>query len=229
MDSQSIPKHVAIIPDGNRRWARKHFIPAFKGHEVAADKTLPALIKKAFQMGIKYVTFWALSTENMKKRSPQELKNIMNLILMLLPKRLQEFKKNGIQIRVIGNINVFPEDIKSAIQKAIEETKDFNSTLVLGLNYGGKDEIVRAIQQALKNKKTSINEKSLSENLDTKDIPEPDLIIRTGGEKRLSGFMLWQSAYSELYFSDTLFPDFSPEEFEIAIKDFSNRQRRFGK
>jgi len=227
---KDIPTHIAIIPDGNRRWARKRNLPTFEGHRIASEKTLPDLIKKAADLGVKYFTFWALSTENIAERTSQEIKHLFVLIRLALHKRLNQFKKKGVQIKVIGNMHGLPEDIKNDINKAVKETKENNRIiLILAVNYGGRDEIIRAINKVQKLRLPTIDKNNFNSCLDTAGIPDPDLIIRTGGEKRLSGFMLWQSQYSELYFSDRYFPDFGPADLEESINEYSRRQRRFGK
>jgi undecaprenyl diphosphate synthase len=229
---ENIPLHVAVIPDGNRRWAKKRGLPIFEGHRLAAEKTLPKLLEKALKLGIKYFTFWALSTENLIGRTKKEIDALMQLMRYFLKNKAQELHKKNIKIKIIGNLNKLPIDIQEQIKKAEELTKDNKKmTLILAINYGGRDEIVRAVKK-IRNWKLEIgnlDKESFSQLLDTKKIPDPDLIIRTGGEKRLSGFMPWQSEYSELYFSDVLFPDFSEVELEKALTEFTCRQRRYGK
>jgi len=231
----NFPKHIAIIPDGNRRWARKQNLPVFEGHRFAAEKTLPKLIKKLQGLGIKYSTFWALSTENLIKRTKDEIKALMRLLRYFLKNKTGELHRQGIKIRIIGNREGLPFDIQEQIRKTEELTKNNQGmTIIFAINYGGRDEIIRAVDKWRKNSKfqipnSKLKKEDLEKFLDTAGIPDPDLIIRTGGEKRLSGFMLWQSEYSELYFSDVFFPDFSEKELEKAIKDFALRKRRFGK
>ena len=228
----NIPKHIAIIPDGNRRWAKMRGLPTFEGHRAAAEKTLPSLIEKAAQLGVKYFTFWALSSENISKRTKQEIKHLLYLIRYAINKQINEFKKKDVRLQVIGDLDKLPQDIQEGIIKAVNETKDNKRiVLILGINYGGRDEIIRAIKKIYNSEFTiqNLTKDNFGEFLDTENIPDPDLIIRTGGEKRLSGFMLWQSEYSELYFSDLYFPDFSQKKLEEAIQDYSLRQRRFGK
>lgn len=225
----NIPTHVAIIPDGNRRWAKKKGRPAFEGHRYAAEKILPNLIKRSGELGIKYFTFWVLSTENLEKRI--EVDRLFNLMRSFLKNKINELKKRGVKLLIIGNLKKLPQDIQDLISTNIKETQNNKKmTVVFAINYGGRDEIIRAIKNIskIKNQIAKINENNFSQFLDTVGIPDPDLIIRTGGEKRLSGFMLWQSEYSELYFSDLYFPDFTEKELEKAIKDYSFRQRRFG-
>ncbi|RJR15734.1 di-trans,poly-cis-decaprenylcistransferase [Candidatus Microgenomates bacterium] len=253
-----IPTHIAIIMDGNRRWAREHGKHVLAGHQYVADVLLEQLIEHASDRGIKYVTMWAWSTENWQ-RAPSEVKGVMHLMRYLLGKGLAKFHKNGVRLKVIGDIDAFPKDIASDIRAGVEKTRDNQKiTVVLALNYGGRDEITRAINKlvirhpeasaegsrlkAAQNNASldfsppkadrndgEITKETFSKYLDTAGIPDPELIIRTGGEKRLSGFLLWQSEYAELYFTDTLMPDFSPEELDRAIEDFSQRKRRFGK
>ena len=227
-----LPKHVAIIPDGNRRWAKEKERPTFEGHRYAAQTVLPNLINELIRLDIKYFTFWALSTENLIGRNKEERDNLFGLIRFFLKNKLSEFKKKEIKFKAIGNLTMLPEDLQKEIFKVTKDTMENKKmTVVIGLNYGGRDEVIRAIKK-VKNSKfkiESLTKENFVNYLDTAGIPDPDLIIRTGGEKRLSGFMLWQSEYSELYFSDLYFPDFSAKELEKAINNYSERQRRFGK
>lgn len=228
----NIPKHIAIIPDGNRRWARKKGLPVMEGHRLAAEKVLPNLMRKAKKMGVKYFTFWGLSTENLTKRTEGEIKNLFLLIKYFLNERLGEFKKENVRVKFIGDISKFPPDIQKGMHKMESETSIHGElTAVLALNYGGRDEIIRAVKKIsdLKPQNVDLNAENFKAFLDTQEIPDPDLIIRTGGEMRLSGFLPWQSIYSELYFSDIYFPDFDESELEKAIHEFDNRQRRYGK
>lgn len=227
-----LPKHVAIIPDGNRRWAKEKGRPAVEGHRYAAQTTLPNLVNEFIKLGIKYFTFWALSTENLTGRSKEELSHLFDLTRFFLKRKYKEFENKKIKLKVIGDLTKLPEDLQKEIHKITKETmKNDKMTIVLGLNYGGKDEIIRAIKRVQNSKSEiqSLTKENFGNYLDTAGIPDPDLIIRTGGEKRLSGFMLWQSEYSELYFSDLYFPDFTAKELEKSIKNYSQRQRRFGR
>jgi len=227
-----IPTHIAIIPDGNRRWARKKGLPTLQGHKYAAEKTLPDLLEKASNIGIKYFTFWALSTENLKKRTKNEVQALLSLMKYFLKNKVNEFKKKDIKLMTIGDLKKLPQDIQSLISKSIKETeKNKKMTVIFGINYGGRDEVIRAINKvkSQKSKVKRLTEEQLNKYLDTAGIPDPDMIIRTGGEKRLSGFLPWQSVYSELYFSELFFPDFKARELEKAVEDYSFRQRRFGK
>lgn len=231
MKQSNIPTHIAIIPDGNRRWAKHHGLSSFEGHRRGAEEIVPALIERASELGISYITFWALSTENNLNRSHQELDGLYKLMRFFLNRKLNEFNKKGIQLKFIGDVSTLPKDIYKGIQEAIIKTKNNKKiTSIFAVNYGGRDEIVRAVKK-IKNSKLKIqnlNKENFKTLLDTVDIPDPDLIIRTGGEKRTSGFLLWQSEYAEYAFVDTYFPDFTAEEFEKSVKDFMQRQRRFG-
>ncbi|VVA44066.1 Isoprenyl transferase [Candidatus Roizmanbacteria bacterium] len=225
MNSNHLPKHVAIIPDGNRRWAKEKGLPSVEGHRYAAQTTFPNLANELARLGVKYFTFWALSTENLTGRSKEELDNIFDLIRFFLKNKSKEFKKKETRFKTIGDLTRLPNDLQNEIFKIVEDTKkNKKMTVILGLNYGGRDEIIRAVKKG-----NNLTKENFSNYLDTAGIPDPDLIIRTGGEKRLSGFMLWQSEYSELYFSDLYFPDFTAWELEKAINSYSERQRRFGK
>lgn len=227
----NIPVHVAVIPDGNRRWARAKKLPDVEGHRVSSEKVLPQIIETLSNADVKYFTFWALSTENAKKRSKEEYDNLLGLMKFFLERRVSKLHKKNVRIKVIGNVESFPPDIQKSVYKAMELTKkNTGITVIFGINYGGRDEILRGVKKAAtEGKLDDLTVENFGEFLDTKDIPDPDLIIRTGGEKRVSGFMLWQSEYAEYYFTDKLFPDFSPEDFEDAVAVFNKTERRFGK
>lgn len=233
-----VPQHIAIIMDGNRRWAKKHHLTILKGHEYASDKVLEKIIKHASKLGVKYLTFWAFSTENWQ-RNKAEVEGLMQIFRRALKEKVRLFIENNVRLLVIGDITKLPFDIQAGIEEAIEKTKTKTAiTVVFAMNYGGRDEINRAINKLLENSKFNpplggqnlkLSENELSNYVDTANIPDPDLIIRTGGEKRLSGFLLWQSEYSELYFVDTLWPDFTESDLDLAISDYNLRRRRFGK
>ncbi|MDA1316740.1 MAG: polyprenyl diphosphate synthase [bacterium] len=224
--------HIAIIPDGNRRWAKNQGKASFEGHKYAADHTIPALYDVVMKLGIKYCTLWALSPENFTKRSTFEINNLLQLIHLFVYKRIDEMNKKGIKINIIGDIFAFPKNIQKDLTHAVEQTSNNTKlTFTFALNYGGRDEIVRAIKK-IQNSNVdlqTITKESFSKFLDTAGMPDPELIIRTGGEKRTSGFMPWQTEYTEYAFLDTLFPDFTPQDLEECIEDFYSRQRRFGK
>jgi undecaprenyl diphosphate synthase len=228
---QYSPSHIAIIPDGNRRWAREKNLPEFEGHRIASEKILPDLLQAAADAGVQYFTFWALSTENLVRRPTDELQNLFRLLRIFLTRQVKKLKEKGIRLRVIGDIEKLPEDIQTMIRRALVETADNTKlTFIVGLNYGGRDEIARAVEKmiATEPKKENWTKDTIHSFLDTADIPDPDFIIRTGGEKRISGFLLWQSEYAEFAFIDTYFPDLTKKQFQYCISDFTNRTRRFG-
>lgn len=223
----TIPTHIAVIMDGNRRWAKERGLPILEGHRKVADEVLESLIEHAAKKGIKFMTFWAFSTENWK-RSEKEVRGIMSIFRHVIQKRWQKLHKKGVRIRVIGDISKFPQDIYEALTKVVEQTKENKKiTVVFALNYGGRDEIIRALKK-IKNT-PSINEKKFSTFLDSSGIPDPEMIVRTGGEQRLSGFLLWQSQYSELYFPSWYMPEFTPDKLGEIIEEYQKRNRRFGK
>jgi undecaprenyl diphosphate synthase len=223
--------HVGIIMDGNGRWATKRGLPRTAGHEEGL-KTVKRLVAEAADQGIKYLTLYTFSTENWK-RSETEVGFLMNLIVAHLRKEFAFYKEHHIRIRHIGDLAGLPSVVQGEITRAIEETASFDGlTVVLAINYGGRDEILRAAQKyhsaasRLSPENTAFP--TLESCLDLSELPDLDLLIRTGGEKRLSNFLLWQSAYAELAFCDTLFPDYTEEHFRADLADFAHRQRRFG-
>ncbi|MFC1647284.1 polyprenyl diphosphate synthase [Patescibacteria group bacterium] len=230
----NIPTHIAIIMDGNRRWAKARKLPSIAGHARVASDVLEPLVEHASKLGIKYLTFWAFSTENWQ-RKPAEVKGIMNIFRRSIEKFGKKMHEKGIKIQMIGDLSKFDDDIAKKVRNLIEITKhNKRITVVFAVNYGGRDEMVRAIKklheiQNSKFKIQNLSEKDFSDKLDTAGIPDPDLIIRTGGEQRLSGFLLWQSQYSELYFPSFYMPDFTPQKLDEAIEEYNQRKRRFGK
>ena len=231
IDKDKLPKHIAIIMDGNRRWAAKRELPAGEGHKAGAQN-LEKIVDYCRDIGIKNITVYALSTENWRKRSAEEVKGIFNLLINIVKTKHQEYQKAGIKFFVLGNFQAFPFKVKNAIKRILDMVLDderikFN----VALNYGGRDEIVNAIKNIVKDgvKAHEINEELVSKYLYTKGQPDPDLIIRPGGEFRLSNFLLWQMSYAELYFTDILWPDFTPKELEKAIFWYQQRDRRMGK
>lgn len=225
-------KHVAFIMDGNRRWARKRMLPIITGHYNGAER-IESLVEYAAKKGIKYVTFWAFSTENWG-RGEEETGFIMQVARDFLKSDvLERMMEKGVRVNVIGDYEAFPEDIVDGLRRVVEKSKNNETiTVIFALNYGGRAEIVRAVNNVLSSKfnvLSKIDEEVFSSFLYTKDFSDPDLIVRTGGEMRLSGFLPWQSGYSELYFTETLWPDFDEKAFELAIEEFERRERRFGK
>ncbi len=222
--------HVAIIMDGNRRWAKERGLEPVKGHEAAVKEAIEPIITYLADRKIPYVTFWAFSTENWK-RDEEEIKAIFDIFRMGLNTLAIKLIQKGAKFRLLGDINKFPKDIAQKTLDLITKSKG-NSTITttFALNYGGRDEILRAVKKIVqaKLKPEDITETVFGSYLDTAGIPDPDLIVRTGGEKRLSGYLPWQSVYAELYFTSTLFPDFGPEELGQALDDFGKRDRRFG-
>jgi undecaprenyl diphosphate synthase len=227
--SPIVPAHVAIIMDGNGRWAKARGLPRFAGHKKGAE-ALRAILRGAADIGIKYLTVYAFSSENWNRPAP-EVSDLMGLLKYYLNNELQEIEKNNIRLMVIGNRTKLSEDIRAQIEAAEARTRR-NSGLVLciGLSYGAREEILRAVQKIIaeKSRPDMLDEKSFSACLDTSALPDPDLLIRTGGEQRLSNFLLWQSAYAELYFTPTLWPDFSVEHLRKAVEDYGQRERRYG-
>jgi len=221
-----VPKHIAIIMDGNRRWASERGLPALAGHRKVADEILEPLVEHAAKRGIDHITFWAFSTENWQ-RSKGEVGGIMHIFRHVIKKRWQRLHEQGVRVRVIGDISRFAPDIKKALEDVIEQTKKNKKiTAIFALNYGGRDEILRAIKKV---GNANVDEKRFSALLDTAGIPDPELIVRTSGEQRMSGFLLWQSEYSEFYFPPWHMPEFTPEKLDEVIEEYQKRQRRFGK
>ncbi len=231
IDKTKLPKHIAIIMDGNRRWARQHGLPDGKGHEAGAQN-LNNIVDHCRNIGIEYITVYALSTENWRKRSLDEVKGLFNLLIKIVKDKKDEYARSGVRFSILGNYKQFPAKVKSAIKTILDVVVDHQRIVCnVALNYGGRDELISAIKHIVDEKIPSdkITEELISSYLYTKDQPDPDLIIRPGGEKRLSNFLLWQSSYAELYFSDVLWPDFGPEEIEKAIFWYQDRDRRMGK
>lgn len=227
---ENIPTHVAIIMDGNRRWAAKQGLGAVAGHEQAARKAIQPIVERAIDLGVKYLTFWAFSTENWK-RDKEEIQGLMGIFRDALKENIKQLHEKGVKLHYLGQIEKFPQDICQQVQKGVEETANNQViTVSFALNYGGRDEILRAIKKAIAagTKDGELTEEKFSQFLDTAGTPDPDLVIRTGGQLRLSGYLPWQSIYAELYFTPVLFPDFSPEEFGKAVEEYGNRTRRFG-
>ena len=227
------PNHVAIILDGNGRWAKKRFLPRKAGH-VAGSKTVEQICEDAYNLGIRYLTVYAFSTENWK-RPQDEVDALMKLLRQYLKDCIKRSTKNNMCVRVLGDITPLDEDLKQSILDLEEATKN-NTGLhfQVALNYGSRDEMLRGIRKIAAEVKSGelapedIDEKTVGDALDTRGIPDPDLLIRTSGEQRLSNFLMWQLAYTEFYFTDVLWPDFNKKELEKAIDYYNGRERRYG-
>lgn len=231
IDKTIVPKHIAIIMDGNRRWAKQRGLDALKGHEAGAD-ALEKIVESAADMGIKTITVYALSTENIKERAKREISGLFNLIRRAYNTKIRKMLSNGVKVTIVGQLHGLPKAIQTLIEK-LRDTYIENEAIKLNiaLNYGGKKELIDAIKDMIKQgiDIDRINEEMVKQHLYTKDDPDPELVIRTGGNIRLSNFLLWQTAYSELYFTKVLWPDFSPKELEKAIIWYQKQQRNFGK
>ena len=233
MEENNIPTHVAIIMDGNRRWARKRNIDYRLGHKEGA-KTLEKIVRYAKKVGIKYITVYAFSTEN-RKRTSEEVSALMLLLKTYLDDYGKRADTENIKVKVLGDISALAPGLQKSIKKCEERTKDNDGIYFsICINYGGRDEIVHAVKKIAQDVKDGkigiddINEKLMNNYLYTKEIPDPDLIIRTSGELRTSGFLTWQSVYSEYLFMDKYWPDFSEDDIDFAIKEYQKRNRKFG-
>lgn len=225
--SDNLPKHIGIIMDGNGRWAQRRGLPRNMGHKEgvnAIDRTIDALIK----FNIKIVTFFAFSTENWK-RSQQEIDGIFDLVRNYLKEQKDRFLLKGVKVISIGDISKFPKDLVEELEDVQTKTKN-NDKLILNLaiNYGGRDDIARAVNTLIKSGKTFVTTEDISKHLYTCDLPDPDFVIRTSGEERISNFMIYQMAYSELYFPKVMWPDFGEKDLFKALKVYSKRERRYG-
>ena len=234
LDANNIPAHVAIIMDGNGRWARKRLMNRINGHRKGMEAVRQVIVA-AREIGIKYLTLYAFSTENWK-RPEEEVKALMMLLGMYLKSELKLMMNKGIRLNAVGNISNIPGRERSVLLDTIEKTKDNgNMVLNLALSYGGRGEIIDAAKSLAERVKKGelspdeIDEDLFQSNLLTDGIPDPDLLIRTSGEMRISNFLLWQIAYTELYFTETLWPDFGEDELIKAVADYQSRERRFGK
>jgi len=224
----NIPQHIAIIMDGNRRWAAQKKLPELEGHRQGVD-TLVETVEFALKAGIKYLTVYALSTENYANRSSQEVRGLLQLLEEGARKYLPKLKKVGVRMKFIGKIGLLPLTTKLVLETVTKQlSTGAAGILVVAINYGGREEIIEAATSLVK-EKAAINKENLEKFLTTAGIPDPDLIIRTGGQKRLSNFLLWQASYSELFFTETLWPDFNKIEFTQILKNYSQRKRNFGK
>lgn len=260
MDTKRIvPSHIAFIMDGNRRWAKKRGLPVIAGHHKGAERIEP-LVEFAAKAGIRYITFWAFSSENWK-RGDREVGFLMRVFREFLKSPVVgRMMKKGVRVNIIGDLDSFPDDIVAGVKKIIDMSSNNKTiTATFALNYGGRAEILKAvnvianlslpkakpclpagrnpdgiatappIRRRTRDDTIQIDEETFSSHLYTSELPDPDMIVRTGGEKRLSGFLPWQSVYSELLFLDTFWPDFGEKEFDLVLEEYVNRERRFGK
>ena len=232
----NLPQHIGLIMDGNRRWAKQHNLPGIEGHRRVAQVVIVQLVDRCIELHIPFITFWAFSTENWQ-RDPKEVSGVMELFRQGFKSSAQELEKRNVKLVTVGNLGDFPQDIQSEVTKWVKKTQNNTAiTVCFALSYGGRDEIVRGVKKLLHTKLKDnqlpedfqVTVEEFGQHLDTHILPDPDLIIRPGGEKRLSGSLTWSSVYSELYFSDTLMPDFGPEKLDEALAEFQRRQRRFG-
>lgn len=229
IDNLIIPKHIAIILDGNGRWAKKRLLPRAMGHKAGCE-TLEKIVEDCARLGVSYLTVYGFSTENWK-RSEEEVLALMNLFRLYMKKLMEVANNNNVLVKMIGDKSKFAADIIEGIDKLVDSTKN-NTGMVFtfAVNYGSRDEIKRAISNIISDniKAEDISEELISSYLDTAETPDPDLLIRTSGEFRISNYLLWQIAYSEIYITDTLWPDFNKNELIKAIENYNQRERRFG-
>ena len=220
-----MPRHVAIIMDGNGRWAKKRMLPRAMGHKRGVE-TVRNIVRAAGELGLETLSLYAFSSENWK-RPEDEISDLMGLMRDFIKSDLDEFAANNVRLKIIGNYKALAPDIVDMLEESIARTsKNSRTTLAVALNYGAQDEMVRAARAAAA--QGEINAASIEANLDTADLPPLDLLIRTSGEQRLSNFMLWQAAYAELWFTETLWPDFNKDELAAALNEFARRERRYG-
>ena len=232
-EGNKIPRHVAIIMDGNGRWAQQHKLPRLSGHE-AGRKSVKKVVQAAIEHGVRHLTLYAFSVENWQ-RPREEIQGLMGLLRLVLREELAEMGREGVRLRAIGRLQDLPEAVREELESAIEKTKaNTKLDLILALSYGSRVEITAAVQAVAREVKSGqleadqITEKTISQHLYTHDFPDPDLLIRTSGEMRISNFMLWQISYAELHVTPVLWPDFGKEQFAAALADFARRERRFG-
>ncbi|MFH1905434.1 MAG: isoprenyl transferase [bacterium] len=233
LDHKKLPQHIAIIMDGNGRWAKKRGLPRSAGH-LAGVKTVRRIVETSSNIGIKFLTMYAFSTENWK-RPKDEVSTIMSLFKIYLKKEISTFSKNDVRLNVIGNTGELSDGLQKTLDNALKETSaNKGLTFTLAINYGSRQEITNAVKNIVNDVEKGIITRDINENIITKylytsDLPDPDLLIRTSGEMRISNFLLWQLSYSEIWVTDTYWPDFEQTEYIKAILDYQNRQRRFGK
>ncbi|MFM8655115.1 MAG: isoprenyl transferase [Verrucomicrobiota bacterium] len=228
-----VPRHVAIIMDGNGRWAQQHKLPRLSGHE-AGRKSVKKVAQAAIAQGVRYLTLYAFSVENWQ-RPRDEVQGLMSLLRLVLREELAEMGREGVRLRAIGRLQDLPEAVREELESAIEKTKaNTKLDLILALSYGSRVEITAAVQAVAREVKSGqleadkITEETIAQHLYTRGLPDPDLLIRTSGEMRISNFMLWQISYAEIHVTPVLWPDFGKEEFTAALADYARRDRRFG-
>ncbi|MBI3522820.1 MAG: di-trans,poly-cis-decaprenylcistransferase [Chloroflexi bacterium] len=225
----AIPKHIAFVMDGNRRWARKRRLPALAGHRAGVE-TIRRTVKAARERGVEYVTLYAFSTENWK-RQDDEVKGLMRLLEETIRRETGTLVEDGVRLRIIGRLSELSDGVRRAINEAAKATENgTHGTMTIAFNYGGRAEIVDAVRAIVRDglAADAVDEAAISKRLYAPDHPDPDLMIRTGGELRVSNFLLWQVAYSEMWATDVLWPDFSVEDLDRAIASYTSRERRFG-
>jgi len=228
--SDKLPRHIAIIMDGNGRWALQRGLPRLAGHK-AGTENLRRIIRASVEFGIQYLTIYAFSTENWG-RPPEEVQGLMGIVQDVIDRELEELNREGVQLRHIGRLERLEPRLRGKVLKAIERTKNNDRLiLIVAFSYGGRDEIVWAIQRMMKDGilPENVDDEMVSRYLYTAGVPDPDLVIRTSGELRISNFLIWQAAYSEWYFTPTYWPDFNKDEYRLALEAFAHRERRYGK
>ena len=233
IDKKNIPKHIAIIMDGNGRWAKAHSLPRIAGHKEGIS-SVRAITKKCGDIGVKHLSLYTFSSENWR-RPKNEVKALMRLLLSTIRHEIKDLNKNNVRLTTIGNMSDLPDDARKGMEEGLKITENNSGlNLILALSYGGRQEILKMVQSMARRavngeiEPEKINEDNFIGELDTAKIPDPDLLIRTGGEKRISNFLLWQIAYSEIYVTDTYWPEFREKQLLDALADFQDRERRFG-
>ncbi len=227
--AERIPAHVAVIMDGNGRWAKQRGLSRMEGHE-AGTENIRRILSRAAEIGIRYLTLWAFSTENWR-RPAEEVEGLMRILGSTIESETDELHRQGAQLRHIGDLEALQPDLRQSVLEAIELTRNNDRiVLTLAFNYGGRQELINAISQMLRDgiDPDSVDDETVQRYLYMPDLPDADLIVRTSGEWRLSNFLLWQSAFSELYFTPKLWPDFGPDDLDEAVLDYCHRDRRFG-
>ena len=231
--NNNIPKHIAIIMDGNGRWAKAHSLPRIAGHKEGID-SVRAITKKCGDIGVKHLSLYTFSSENWS-RPIKEVKALMGLLLLTIRREIKDLDKNNVRLTTIGNMGDLPDDARKGMEEGLKITENNSGlNLILALSYGGRQEILKMVQSIARKavngeiEPEKLGEIDIENELDTAKIPDPDLLIRTGGDQRISNFLLWQIAYSEIYVTDTYWPEFKEKELLDAVADFQDRERRFG-